>query len=58
MQGKPEGKRRRGWMASPDMSLSKFQETVKDKEASCVVVHGVATSWTQLRDRTATTRKF
>ena len=30
------------------MSLSKFRETVKDREAWHAAVHGVAKSWTQL----------
>ena len=30
---------------SMDMSLSKFQETVKDREASYAAVYGVAKSW-------------
>jgi len=32
-----------------DMSLSKLQEVVKDREACCAAVHGVAKSQTQLR---------
>ena len=33
---------------SMDMSLSKFQEMVQDREAWCASVHGVTKSWTQL----------
>ena len=35
---------------SMDMSLSKLREMVKDREDWLAVVHGVAKSWTQLRD--------
>ena len=35
---------------SKDMSLSKFQEIVKDREAWHAAVHGVAKSWTRLSD--------
>ena len=34
---------------SMHMSLSKFWETVKDKEAWYATVHRVAKHWTQLR---------
>ena len=35
---------------SVKMNLSKLREMVKDREAWCVAVHGVATSRTQLSD--------
>ena len=58
MLGKIEGKRRRGRQRldgiidSIDMRLSKFQETVKDREAWHAAVHGVSNSRTRLSDWT------
>ena len=37
-------------IGSMDMSLSKLQETVKDREAWWALAYGIKKSWTQLND--------
>ena len=47
-----------GIIDSTDMRLSKLQEMVKDREAWCAAVHGIAKSQTRLTDSTTTFSKM
>ena len=67
MLGKIEGRKRRGrqrirWLDgiidSVDMSLSKLQETVNNREVWHAAVYGITKSWTRPSDRRTTCRSL